>query len=60
MEDVPEFRTMPHEDLVNHAIFMYNKLSHQFEHIQRLQCERNDALEAYRDLLRKTANQNDD
>jgi len=46
----PEFNTWTHSNLFKFAEEAYDKLCHQNEQIQYLQCDLKAALEAYREL----------
>lgn len=54
---MPNFETWERETLNKFAHDAYIKLQQQDDQIQQLQCDLQDAIAAYRELMRKDASQ---
>jgi hypothetical protein len=50
---MPTFETWEHDNLVKFAQDAYTQLQQQDSKIQQLQCDLKDAIEAYRELMRR-------
>jgi len=50
---MPDFKTWDRENLDKFAYDAYMKLVEQEDLIQQLQCDLKDAIEAYRELMRR-------